>query len=86
MAVSIANQFNEKQQMRQAMIFLQDYGISMNMAVKIYRYYKEEIYEVLRKNPYRLAEDISGIGFKIADSIAQKGRSEEHTSELQSRE
>ena len=73
MAVSIANQFNEKQQMRQAMIFLQDYGISMNMAVKIYRYYKEEIYEVLRKNPYRLAEDISGIGFKIADSIAQKG-------------
>lgn len=73
MAVSIANQFNEKQQMRQAMIFLQDYGISMNMAVKIYRYYKEDIYEVLRKNPYRLAEDISGIGFKIADSIAQKG-------------
>lgn len=72
MAVSIARQFNEKQQMRQAMIFLQDYGISMNMAVKIYRYYKDDIYEVLRKNPYRLAEDISGIGFKIADSIAQR--------------
>lgn len=72
MAVSIAKQFNEKQQMRQAMIFLQDYGISMNMAVKIYRFYKDEIYEVLRKNPYRLAEDIAGIGFKIADTIAQK--------------
>lgn len=72
MAVNIARQFNEKQQMRQAMIFLQDYGISMNMAVKIYRYYKEDMYEVLRKNPYRLAEDISGIGFKIADAIAQK--------------
>lgn len=72
MAVNIARQFNEKQQMRQAMIFLQEYGISMNMAVKIYRYYKEDIYEVLRKNPYRLAEDISGIGFKIADSIAQR--------------
>lgn len=72
MAVSIARQFNEKQQMRQAMIFLQEYGISMNMAVKIYRYYKEDIYEILRKNPYRLAEDITGIGFKIADSIAQK--------------
>lgn len=72
MAVSIARQFNEKQQMRQAMIFLQEYGISMNMAVKIYRYYKEDIYEILRKNPYRLAEDIMGIGFKIADSIAQK--------------
>jgi len=72
MAVNIAKQFNEKQQMRQAMIFLQEYGISMNMAVKIYRYYKEDIYEVLRKNPYRLAEDITGIGFKIADAIAQK--------------
>lgn len=72
MAVSIAKQFREKQQMRQAMIFLQEYGISMNMAVKIYRYYKDDIYEVLRKNPYRLAEDISGIGFKIADAIAQR--------------
>lgn len=72
MAVSIAKQFSEKQQMRQAMIFLQEYGISMNMAVKIYRYYKDDIYEVLRKNPYRLAEDIAGIGFKIADSIAQR--------------
>lgn len=72
MAISITKQFNEKQQMRQAMIFLQEYGISMNMAVKIYRYYKDDIYEVLRKNPYRLAEDITGIGFKIADTIAQK--------------
>lgn len=44
----------------------------MNMAVKIYRYYKDDIYEVLRKNPYRLAEDIAGIGFKIADAIAQR--------------
>lgn len=72
MAVNIARQFNEKQQMRQAMIFLQNYGVSMNMAVKIYRFYKDDIYEVLRKNPYRLAEDIVGIGFKIADTIAQK--------------
>ena len=72
MAVNIARQFNEKQQMRQAMIFLQEYGIAMNMAVKIYRYYKDDIYEVLRKNPYRLAEDIQGIGFKIADTIAQR--------------
>lgn len=72
MAVSVARQFHEKQQMRQAMMFLQDYGISMNMAVKIYRYYQDDVYEVLRKNPYRLAEDITGIGFKIADTIAQK--------------
>ncbi len=72
MAVRIAEQFNEKQEMRQAMLFLQDYGITMNMAVKIYRYYGQEMYEVIRKNPYRLAEDISGIGFKIADGIARK--------------
>lgn len=72
MAVSIAQQFNEKQQQRRAMIFLQEYGISMNMAVKIYRHYKDDIYEVLQKNPYRLAEDITGIGFKIADTIAQR--------------
>lgn len=72
MAVSIAGQFSEKRQMRQAMMFLQDYGISMNMSVKIYKYYKDEVYEVLQKNPYKLAEDISGIGFKLADAIAQK--------------
>ncbi len=73
MAEDIAKQFCEKRQMRQAMMFLQEYGISMNMAVKIYKFYKDDIYEVLQKNPYRLAEDISGIGFKLADAIAQKG-------------
>lgn len=72
MAVKIAEQFNEKRQMRQAMLFLQDYGISMNMAVKIYKIYGDEMYEVLQKNPYKLAEDVQGIGFKIADSIARK--------------
>lgn len=72
MAVSVSNQFNEKQEMRQAMLFLQEYGISMNMAVKIYRHYGQKMYEVIQKNPYRLAEDISGIGFKIADGIAQQ--------------
>ena len=72
MAISIAEQFSEKKQMRHAMIFLQDYGISMNMAVKIYKKYKDNVYEVLHKNPYKLAEDIHGIGFKLADSIARK--------------
>ncbi len=72
MAVNIAGQFSEKRQTRHAMMFLQDYGISINMAVKIYKYYKDDIYEVLHKNPYKLAEDISGIGFKLADAIAQK--------------
>ena len=72
MAVNIAGQFSEKRQTRHAMMFLQDYGISINMAVKIYKYYKDDIYEVLHKNPYKLAEDITGIGFKFADAIAQK--------------
>lgn len=72
-AIRVANQFQEKQQMRQAMLFLQDYGISMNMAVKIYKFYKDDIYEILRTDPYRLAQDIGGIGFKIADSIARHG-------------
>lgn len=72
MAVKIAGQFSEKRQMRQAMLFLQDYGISMNMAVKIYKIYGDEMYEVLQRNPYKLADDIQGIGFKIADNIARK--------------
>lgn len=72
MAVSISRQFNEKRKMRQAMIFLQDYGISMNLAVKIYKHYQDELYEVIRTNPYRLAEEITGIGFKIADNIARR--------------
>lgn len=72
LAIQAANQFNEKREMRQAMIFLQDYGISMNLAVKIYRQYGQEMYEVLRTNPYKLAEDIAGVGFKIADEIARQ--------------
>lgn len=71
MAVSIANQFHEKEKMRKAMLFLQEYGISMNLAVKIYQFYGDDMYDILRKNPYRLAEDISGVGFKIADNIAK---------------
>lgn len=72
MAIKIAGQFHEKQQMRQAMLFLQEYGITMNMAVKIYKHYGDAMYEILQKNPYKLADDIQGIGFKIADSIAAK--------------
>ena len=79
MAVKIAEQFNEKRQMRQAMLFLQDYGISMNMAVKIYKVYGDGMYEVLQKNPYKLADDVQGIGFKIADSIARKAGFEQNS-------
>ncbi len=76
-AREIAAQITEKADMRRAMIFLQKYGISLNLGAKIYQKYKESVYSVLQENPYRLAEDISGVGFKIADEIA--GRIGIHT-------
>lgn len=69
-AREIAAQVTEKADMRRAMIFLQKYGISLNLGAKIYQKYGQSLYNVLQENPYRLAEDISGVGFKIADEIA----------------
>lgn len=71
-ALEIANQIIEKRDMRKAMMFLQDFGLTLNMAVKIYGQYGAEVYTILRENPYRLADDISGIGFKMADEIAAR--------------
>ena len=71
-ARDIFRQFHEKQGMRQSIMFLSEYGISMNMAVKIYKEYGEDMYGIIKENPYRLADDIAGIGFKIADGIAMK--------------
>ncbi len=72
LAQSIAEQMEEKREMRQAMIFLQQYGISMNLALKIYQEYGPLLYGIIKENPYKLADDIQGVGFKIADEIAQK--------------
>ncbi len=72
MAQDFAAQFEEKRGMRSAMLFLQQYGISTNLAVKIYKFYGERMHAVLQENPYRLAEDIHGVGFKIADEIAAR--------------
>ena len=69
-AREIAMQVAEKADMRKAMMFLQKYGISLNLGARIYQKYGETVYSVLQENPYRLADDISGIGFKIADEIA----------------
>lgn len=69
-AREIARQVEEKADMRKAMIFLQKYGISLNLGAKIYKQYGQELYQMLRENPYRMAEDIPGVGFKIADEIA----------------
>ena len=71
-ALQIAQQAAEKRELRQAMIFLQQYGISVNLAVKIYQQYGPNLYSVMKTNPYQMADDIPGVGFKIADEIAVK--------------
>ncbi len=71
-ALEIANQIMEKKDMRKAMMFLQDFGISMKMAAKIYEQYGSSMYTIIKENPYKLADDITGIGFKIADDIAAR--------------
>lgn len=71
-AREIGEQVAEKADMRKAMIFLQKYGISLNLGAKIYQRYHDLVYRVLQENPYKLAEDISGVGFKIADEIASR--------------
>ena len=71
-AMEIASQVNEKRDLRQAMIFLQQYGITMNLAVKVYQAYGQEIYGIIKENPYRLADDIEGVGFRTADEIAAR--------------
>ena len=72
-ARDIAEQFSEKRELREATIFLQKYGISNTLAVKIFKRYGSDLYTVVRDDPYRLTIDISGVGFKTADEIARKG-------------
>jgi len=71
-AMEYAESFLAQSDQRQAMLFLQKYGISSNFAMKIYKRYREETVEAVKANPYRLADDIDGIGFKTADAIAHK--------------
>ncbi len=71
-AMDIANQLIDKKDIRKAMMFLQRYGIQMNLANKIFKRYGNDIYNILEQNPYRLADDIEGVGFKTADEIASR--------------
>ena len=71
-AREIAIQVEDKKELRNAMLFLTQYGISNSLAVKIYTKYGQQLYGVMQENPYQLAEDISGVGFKIADEIASR--------------
>ena len=71
-AREIAEQVEDKADMRKAMMFLQQYSISQTLGAKIYQQYKQDMYRILKENPYKMAEDISGVGFKIADEIAAR--------------
>ena len=71
-ALMIGSQVAEKKDQRDAMMFLQQYGISPKLATKIYQTYGDGIYTTIRENPYRLADDITGVGFRTADEIAEK--------------
>ncbi|NLY48493.1 MAG: ATP-dependent RecD-like DNA helicase [Clostridiales bacterium] len=72
MAIEIYRQFEEKRDMRNAMMFLQKYNITGNLAAKIYQEYGQRMYDIIRENPYHLAEDITGVGFRTADEIASR--------------
>lgn len=71
-ALEIGNAFKEIKKMQEAVIFLQEYDISIGLSVKIYEQYKHKTIEILQSNPYKLIEDIDGVGFKTADKIAAK--------------
>ena len=71
-ALKIAEDLAEKKDVRQAMLFLQDFGISQNLALKIFQKYGDQMYAILKENPYQLADDIEGVGFRTADEIAGK--------------
>ena len=71
-AMEIAEQMTERKDLRDAMVFLAKYGINNQLAVKVYNQYGPTVYKIIQENPYRLADDISGVGFKIADEIATR--------------
>lgn len=71
-AMDICEQVEEKKDMRDVMIFLQGYGISPTLSNKIYTMYGRKVYDIIKTNPYKLADDLSGIGFKTADEIARR--------------
>lgn len=71
-ARTIAISYAEKKEFQEVIIFLSQYGISINLAIKIYESYGDKVYEIIKGNPYKIAEDVPGVGFKIADQIARK--------------
>lgn len=71
-AAQITTAWEEQKQIKEIMIFLQGYGVSTSLAIKIYKFYGDAAAKVLKENPYQLEKDIYGIGFKTADKIARQ--------------
>ena len=72
-ARDIAQQVIEKRDLRNAMVYLQKFGITTGLSAKIYKHYGDKIYQVLEENPYQISDHIVGVGFKTVDDIAIKG-------------
>ncbi len=82
--VLIARAWEEQKQVKQIMLFLHGHGVSTNLAVKIYKQYGDQALQVVQQDPYRLARDIYGVGFKTADRIAQAlGLPADHPSRIE---
>jgi exodeoxyribonuclease V alpha subunit len=71
-ALKIGEAFEEQSGLRNVVLFFQEYGISATYSTKIYKVFGDKTIEEIKKNPYRLADEIFGIGFKKADKIAKK--------------
>lgn len=80
----IATAWEEQKQVKEIMLFLHSHGVSTNLAIKIYKQYDQQALEIVRNDPYRLARDIYGVGFKTADRIAQDlGLPQDHPSRIE---
>ena len=80
----IAAAWEEQKQVKEIMLFLHGHGVSTNLAIKIYKQYGDEALEMVQTDPYRLARDIYGVGFKTADRIAQAlGLPADHPSRIE---
>ncbi|MFR8870687.1 ATP-dependent RecD-like DNA helicase [Paraclostridium sordellii] len=67
----IAKSYEDNRELRNIIMQLSPYGITPNLCLKIYKKYKNKAVDVISRNPYKLAEDVRGIGFKVADKIAE---------------
>ncbi len=80
----ITSAWKEQKEVKEIMLFLHTYGVSTNLAIKIYKQYGDEAIQIVRNDPYRLARDIYGVGFKTSDKIAQAlGLPADHPSRIE---